>query len=131
MITWTYVEPLRNNMSIEAFEAHHNITLPMVYKAFARQYNNGYPSPNTFSLPNGDSCEVSHLYSFNREDAENIWDFNRPDNLSAGYVAFATDDFGNQLCFRLSDQAVIFADLDTNQLFEVAPDFSAFLTSLT
>ena len=117
-------------MIIEEFESVYHMTLPADYKALVRQYNNGYPSHNIFALPDGELCRMDHLYSFNRDDPENMWDFNTADNLDAGFVAFATDDFGNQLAFRMEDQSVVFADYDAGQLWEIAPDFQTFLAQL-
>lgn len=129
-MTWDFVEPITNEMSIEEFEADYNVTLPADYKDLARQYNNGYPSDNVFTLPDGEMCRVDHLYSFNRDDPENMWDFNSSANLEAGLVAFATDSFGNQLAFRMVDNAVVFADYDTDEILEIATDFQTFLGQL-
>lgn len=130
MITWNYIEPIDDDLSISEFEAVYAVTLPEDYKKLVLRCNNGYPSPNTFSMPDGEVNEMSHLYSFNRGDSENMWDFNSSDNLSAGYVAFGCDPFDNQLAFRLSDNAVVFADYDTDELVQIASDFQAFLRLL-
>lgn len=130
MITWNYVEPISNELNVEEFEADYSVTLPADYKALVHRCNNGYPSQDAFRMPDGEVNQMDHLYSFNRSDPDNMWDFNSSENLEAGYVAFGGDPFGNQLAFRLSDNAVVFADYDTGEIVEIAANFQAFLRLL-
>ncbi len=131
MITWSFVEALENPKTVEMFEADYGITFPEAYKEVVRKYNNGYPSKNVFSLPSGERCILNHLYSFNRSDAENMWDFNSHETLKEeGFVAFADDSFGNPIGFRLADGAVVVVDYDTEETVEIAKDFSALLCQL-
>lgn len=130
MITWSFVEPLRNEMSVEEFEADYGVAFPEAYKELVFQCNNGYPSYNCFELPSAEKCQLNHLYSFNREDTENMWDFNSAENIDAGFIAFADDSFGNQIAFRLADMAIVFVDYDADEITEIAGDFSAFLRQL-
>lgn len=130
MITWSFVETLCDAMSVEMFEMDYGITFPSAYKELVRKYNNGYPSKNVFSLPSGERCILNHLYSFNRSDSENMWDFNSNENLKEGFVAFADDSFGNPIGFRIVDGAVVFVDYDTEKIVVVAEDFQLFLCQL-
>ena len=131
MITWSFTEPLRNEASIEEFEANCGIQFPEAFKEIVLKHNNGYPSLNCFALPYGENSQFEHLYSFNREDTENIWNFNSRENLDAGMIAFAVDAFGNQIAFRAEDMAIVFIDYDTNEVSYIAGDFSTFLSQLT
>ena len=74
---------------------------------------------------------MKHLYSFNREDAENMWDFNSAENIDAGIIAFADDSFGNQIAFRMADNAIVFADYDSDEITKIADNFSDFINQLT
>lgn len=130
MITWSFVEPLRNEMSVEEFEADYDVVFPEAYKELVLQYNNGYPSRDSFTLPTGEICHLNHLYSFNREDTDNMWDFNSAENIEAGFIAFADDSFGNQIGFRVKDNAIVFVDYDVDEVTEIAVDFLAFLSQL-
>ena len=130
MITWSFIKPLRDDMCVKEFETDYNVVFPAAYKELVLQCNNGYPSHNMFKLPSGESCRMSHLYSFNREDTENMWDFNSAENLDAGFIAFANDSFGNQIGFRLADHAIVFADYDTGEISKIANDFLEFLRQL-
>lgn len=130
MLTWSFVEPLRDEMSVEEFEADYGVVLPAAYKELVRKNNNGYPSNDVVTLPSGESCCMNHLYSFNRDDSENMWDFNSSENLQAGFIAFADDSFGNEFGIRISDNAIIFADYDADEIVVIADDFSTFLCQL-
>ena len=130
MITWSFVEPLRDEMSVEEFEADYGVVFPAAYNELVRDNNNGYPSKDAFTLPSGESFRMNHLYSFNRDDSENMWDFNSNANLEAGFIAFADDSFGNQIGIRIADNAIVFADYDAYEITVVAEDFSAFLCQL-
>ena len=130
MITWSFVEPLRDEMSVEEFEADYGVVFPEEYKELVHQYNNGYPSHDAFALPSGENCRLNHLYSFNREDTDNMWDYNSAENIEAGFVAFADDSFGNQIGFRIKDNAIVFADYDANEITVIASDFLTFLSQL-
>ena len=63
MITWSFVEPLQDELSLEEFEADYGIALPEAYKALARKSNGGYPSHDTFALPSGEKVCMNHMYS--------------------------------------------------------------------
>lgn len=130
MITWSFVEPLRDEMSVEEFEADYGVVFPEEYKELVLQYNNGYPSRDSFTLPSGEICRLNHLYSFNREDTDNMWDYNSAENIEAGFIAFADDSFGNQIGFRVKDNAIVFVDYDVDEVTEIAVDFLAFLSQL-
>lgn len=131
MITWSFVEPLLDEMSIGQFEESYGITFPEAYKEIVLRYNGGYPSHNCFILPSGEDCRFNHLYSFNQEDSENMWRFNAGENTDAGLIAFADDSFGNQIAFRIADMAIVFIDYDVDEVTEIAGDFDAFLAQLT
>jgi hypothetical protein len=131
MITWSFAEPLRNEASIEEFEANCGIQFPEAFKEIVLKHNNGYPSCNCFALSSGELGQFEHLYSFNRDDAENVWDFNSRENLDVGMIAFAVDAFGNQIAFRAEDMAIVLIDYDTDEVSDIASDFSTFLSQLT
>lgn len=131
MISWSYVEPLHDDLSVGEFEADYGFLLPEEYKSLVYLYNSGYPSCNSFLLPTGEWCQMKHLYSFNREDAENMWDFNSAENIGAGIIAFADDSFGNQIAFRMADNAIVFADYDSDEITKIADSFSDFINQLT
>lgn len=127
---WKFVKPLENDYLIEEFEADFGITLPSDLRNLLESHNGGFPSRRYFLLPNGEDCAMKHLLSLNRGDRETLWKYNSAENLSAGYVFFANDAFGNLIGLVLKDGSILFADRDTDAIVQIAPNLAAFLDAL-
>lgn len=127
---WSFVKPLQDDLLLSIFEADYGVSIPTDLKDTILKYNNGWPECNTFYLPDKEACSLKHLLSFHKEDKENVWAYNKQENIEKGYVVFANDTFGNDIAFRIEDGAILFIDHDVEEIIEIAPDFHTFLTQL-
>ena len=131
-IQWRYVELLEKSSSIEEFESVVNYKFSSSFKKCVSENNGGRPSVGTFDTSKTKEREIKSLFSFNKEDEENIWSMNKwgcdkPNDL---FVAFAIDDFGNLICFDVNDDSVIFWNHELDKTEFVAKNFDEFLGML-
>ncbi|MBE6544189.1 MAG: SMI1/KNR4 family protein [Ruminococcaceae bacterium] len=127
---WKYVSPLKDPMSVEAFEADYSVELPRELKSIVREYNGGWPQKRNFTMENGEEGSVKRFLSFNTEDKESVWTFNSRESARHGYTVFAIDSFGNYIALRDLDKKVIFVDNDIDEVTVIASDFNTFLKCL-
>ncbi|ARZ63328.1 MULTISPECIES: SMI1/KNR4 family protein [Bacillus cereus group] len=101
-ITWSFMSktPVTNE-EIQAVEQYLNIKLPNDFVACVKKYDGGYPNPKVFDVPGQDENVFSDLLTLHIEDEYSIvQNYNSvKDRLVAKVYPFASDPFGNLLCF--------------------------------
>ena len=125
-VNWKYVTPLKNQNSIETFEAKYGVKFPEDLKEIFKQHNGGCPSAKYFDTASEQEQEFKSLLSFNEDDVENIYDFVFPDNKDV--IPFATDPAGNLFC--LYRNAIYYWQHETDRMEFLANSFSEFLGKL-
>lgn len=73
------------------------VVFPEAFVEIASKYNGGCPDRDIFDVPGRPECVFDYLISF----PEGIQEFIREagDRLPASLIPFATDPFGNAICF--------------------------------
>lgn len=129
---WKYVKPLAVKESIAAFEAESGYLFPQAFKDCVQESNGGKPTLSAFDTEFQKERAVKSFLSFNKDDRETMWKVNEwnKEELADKYIAFAIDNFGNLICFKKSDDSIVFLDLESMNVEFVAGDFSQFIQSL-
>ena len=137
---WKFVKPLRDAQQISKFEETVEYLFPQEFKEVVKQFNGGFPEKNTFDISESEECDFNNLLSFNKKDRGSIWnlvDRNTTkkqkwsvEGLPWKYVPFASDSFGDFICFDRSNNHIVLWDHETGKIEEVAKDFLSFLESL-
>ncbi|MCK5644959.1 MAG: SMI1/KNR4 family protein [Gammaproteobacteria bacterium] len=131
-IQWQYVIPLKENNLIEDFECAVTYEFPNSFKECVVNNNGGSPSLSAFDTNKTKERDMKSLFSFNKEDEENIWIMNEWDgnDLDNMFIAFAIDNFGNLICFDVNNDSIVFWNHETNETEFVANSFDEFLGKL-
>ena len=127
-ITWKYVKPLVNLISIVEYETLTGGLLPDDIKEVIKMYNGGRPSLKYYDLPNEKDKEFKTLLSFNRNDIENVFAFYPLDSANGKIVPFASDSAGNLFVIKEGKMFLWLHESDTTVF--LAESFSAFLATL-
>ena len=121
-----------------------NYVFTPAYAKVAVEYNGADFLKTRFKSRNGEEHEVTHLLSFNKEDADTVWQWLHVEegallatitkegvaDLTGCYFPFACDEAGNVVAFCMKDDRVVFLDCQTGEVQEVAAGFSEFLAGL-
>lgn len=131
-MNWKYVKPLKKTDSIYDFEESEKVEFPDSYIATVKKFNGGRPEKSIYDTDKTKERTIKSLLSFNDDDRETIRRTaeNLKEELNGKYIAFASDNFGNLICFDKKDMSVVFFDLETLNTEKIANDFSAFLDKL-
>ena len=131
-MNWKYVKPLKSEDAIQEFEEIYKFKFPDSFKECAYKYNGGRPEKDVYDTDKTKERTIKSLLSFNKDDRETIWKINDycSDELGDRYVAFAIDQFGNLICFALSDKSVVFMNMETLNIEMISNCFSDFLNKL-
>jgi hypothetical protein len=130
-ISWKYIKALESKSLIDDFERTENCRFDDAFKACVRENNGGRPSVNTFDTDRAKGRAMKSLLSFNPSDRANIREVNEVmKDAAAQYIAFASDNFGNLICFERESGRVVFQNHETGEIESVAPDFKAFMENL-
>jgi hypothetical protein len=131
-IQWKYVKTLESKSAIDAFETETQYRFSDAFKTCVRENNGGRPVPCAFDTEKTKGRAMKSLLSFNESDASNMRAINGAGigDIGKAYIAFASDNFGNLLCFDRAGGRVVFWDHETGAVERVADDFAAFLQSL-
>ena len=128
---WKYVKPLVSMDSIEKFEELVSYHFPEEFKKCIIECNGGRPIERTFDTDKVSGRELKSFLSFNMEDKETVWKLYEwlDKKVSDKYVVFATDNFGNMICFSKIDNSINFinheeVDMDVEK---IAKDFNEFM----
>ncbi|MCA1295004.1 SMI1/KNR4 family protein [Paenibacillus sp. alder61] len=136
-VTWKRVVGQINDAVIGKVEKTYNIAFPKDFKECVFQNNGGHPSPNIFYYKDGGEGVIDHLLSFTSDpNIVVIYEFIR-DEIPLGIFPFATDPFGNQICFDFRKNkekpTIVFYDheeVDEYSIIEICDSFSELLDSL-
>ncbi len=129
---WKYVKPLCSEELIAEYEALVSYRLPEAFKECVRQYNGGRPANRSFDTDKSQERSLKSFLSFNKGDRETVW--KTADCMSKRtlqlYVPFASDNFGNLICFDKQNDSVVFLDHESRGKETAAPDFRSFMEAL-
>lgn len=133
-IVWKYDEPLTDENLITEFETKSGFTFPPSYRSLVIEHNGARPDKKIFNTDSDEGHVFGNLLSFNKADTKNlnIWETNKnmPSDIDSKYIAFATDAFGNWICFNAEDGSIVFIDHDNFSIENIANDFDAFIDGL-
>lgn len=139
-MNWERIKLLSSEQLISEFENEVGYAFPVEFREVAINNNGASPELKEFS-----SKQKSHsvqrvfdrLLSFNKDDRMNIWRTNQiihtvwaKNGELDRYIVFATDPFGNKICFDKMDNRIVFIDHETLSIEPVANSFSEFIKSL-
>jgi len=137
---WNFVKPLRDYQQLCTFEETAGYLFPQEFRDVVKEYNGGSPEKTTFDTNVSEECDFNNLLSFNKNDADSIWnlvDRNTTkkqkwsvEGLPWKYIPFARDSFGDYICFDRSNNHIVLWDHETDEVEEAATDFLSFLESL-
>ena len=129
---WKYVKILSSVGCIDEFENLVEYSFPDEFKNCILSNNGGRPSKRKFDTDTQKERAIKSFLSFNREDRETVWkiqDWNK-DVLSRKYAAFAIDNFGNLVCFDISNNKIVFYDHENGEIEQIADNFTEFMERL-
>ncbi len=136
-IIWKYIRPLTKE-ALNETQNSLGVVFPTSYTECVLHNNGGRPTPSTFDYPNQQGAVFQRLLPVAAEDRYGIL-FTMDalsDRLAPGYVPFASDPFGNYLCFRYpagKDVHIFFWDHEKGSDVSPVPvcdGFDALLRSL-
>ncbi|ANP80092.1 1,3-beta-glucan synthase regulator [Bacillus sp. B25(2016b)] len=140
-ITWINVSEKKvTDEQIEQLEEYFGIKFPNDFIECVKKYDGGYPTPDTFNIPNQDEDSLNNLLTLDSErKISMLQTYNSiKDRLVDKVYPFARDPFGNLLCFdyRNNPQSptVVFWDHEEEEMEEsiypVCSSFAELLDSL-
>jgi cell wall assembly regulator SMI1 len=98
-IKWERIVGGVDETIINLIEEKFSIRFPKEYKECVMKYNGGHPIPNIFYFTDEGEGIFDHLLSFTSEPSiEEVYDI-ISDYIPEGIIPFATDPFGNDICF--------------------------------
>lgn len=100
-------------------------------ESFLLEHNNGRPVKCAFDTQKTKERTIKKVLSYNSEDIENVYDFESVFKDSGlGLYPFATDSFGNFICFRKSDNTLVFWSLEDDGVEHIADSVREFVDKL-
>ncbi|MFC7677701.1 SMI1/KNR4 family protein [Paenibacillus sp. GCM10028914] len=136
-ITWERVVGEVSEDIINKVERTYDIVFPKDYRECVIRNNGGHPKPNIFFYKDEGEGVFEHLLSFTSEpNIVVVYEFIR-DYMPEGIFPFATDPFGNQLCFdyrkNKDSPSIVFRDheeIGEEGIIELCDTFSELLETL-
>ncbi|MCL2797367.1 MAG: SMI1/KNR4 family protein [Firmicutes bacterium] len=133
-LEWKVARPLVDKTPIEKFEKMIGAIMPNDYVECAVKNNAGYPVQEVFLTESGVEHVFNNLLSFDESKRMNIfktYESARTVTGNKGLVPFASDSFGNYICFDFASGAkVVFWDHETNKIDPVCSTFTELLAKL-
>ena len=130
-MNWNFVEPLKSANLIDEFESLVGYEFPGDFKEFVMQYNGGRPEHKAYDTDTTEGRVFNKLLSFNKDDISTVWKTNgNIEGLPDKYVVFATDPFGNLICFDKDNDNVIFWNHEDESVEHIANTFTELLDKL-
>ena len=132
-LTWKYVKTLGDRHAVGAFLEENNLSLPEDLIACLKNNNGGRPNRKTFDTDRSKEHMIKTLLSFNRGDAETVYTaFTtlRKEYQKFDLVPFASDPFGNFICYDDSRGDIVLWLHETNQTEKISDSFTDFLNML-
>lgn len=124
---WKYVKKIKDINSVEKVEMRYAVSLPIFLKETILRYNGGRPERNIFDSQNCKEKVFKCLLSYNENDRENIYAFDK--FFKNKYIPFAVTEFGDVLCLDDEKQVVLY--LHESDSFErVCKDVCSFFEGL-
>ena len=134
---WEWTEELKDESLIEEFEGFVGYTLPEDFKAAIPYINGGSPEYSDFNAGKSSVLDIDTILSFNKDDTDNIWNFQGFDDtcedyegFSERYVSFAISVGGDHICFDRTNNRVVYVDLEYAEATDVAASFTEFIDLL-
>jgi hypothetical protein len=140
-ITWIGVSKKEiTDNEIKKVEQYFNIKLPNDFIECVKEYDGGYPRPKVFDIPGLDESTFNDLLTLHIDDKYSI--VQRYENIKDRLVdlvfPFASDSFGNFLCFDYRNNpespTIVFWDHEEEDIekaiFPVCSTFTELLDSL-
>lgn len=131
-IEWDCVKPLKNEKAVDVLEIKYAFKLPDDLKKCIKENNAGVPSPCAFDLGNNKGKIFASLLSFNREDADNVYDFlggcETPDKKRLERFPFGIDPAGNLLC--VENDKIVFYYCEREKSYTICESFTELMTLL-
>lgn len=113
LVTWRWNEPPLKEGDVAKIERLWSEKLPGDYLECARLNHGGHPTPPCFDMPNRTQAVFNRLLPFSgkTDRLDLVWIQIR-DRLPERVYPFASDPFGNYLCFDYRDSvpSVVFWD---------------------
>lgn len=129
-IVWSFSTTLNDVNSINDVESKFVITLPHELKDIIINNNGGYPSKSKVSIPGFGETDMKMLLSFNKEDAETVYDI--MDYFAKKYhgrvIPFAVDSGSGYFCVK--DNYIVFISEGNSTPIPIAENVSSFLNQL-
>lgn len=101
---WKYVKPLTDGKSIANIEQKYDVEIPKYVKDIIIKYNGGRPLKNIFNTKNTEEIVFKSLLSYNKEDKENIYIYDKL--FHKGYIPFAITEFGDAICVNIDNEFI-------------------------
>lgn len=100
-MNWKYVKKIKDKNTIDMIN---NSNIPMELKQLIKQYNGGRPEKNIFDTKSSKERVLKSLISYNKEDKENIYMYEKIFNK--GLIPFAVTEFGDIICINTETSEV-------------------------
>jgi hypothetical protein len=122
--------------AVNSVAAKWGVKFPTKYVRIAAKYNGGCPDRDIFDVDGRPECVFDYLLTVPNGIVE--WYDDTKDRLPDGVYPFATDPFGNAICFDYRTgpkPTIVFWDHeavidDPRQVLPIAESFTAFLKHL-
>jgi len=140
-IRWKWTDLPLNKTTIEQTEKTLNVKFPNDYVKTIMKYNGGYSSIKYFNCGNKKDLVFDSLLNLKagEDDVSLVETYNNiKDRLPNNIVPFASDPFGNFICFNFNDKPatvcfwdheIAFSDVDKS-ITRLSSSFSEFLDLL-
>ena len=115
-LTWKYVKTLGDRHAVEAFLEENNLSLPEDLIVCLKDNNGGRPNRKTFDTDRSKGHMIKTLLSFNHGEFD--------------LVPFASDPFGNFICYDDSRGDIVLWLHETNRMEKISDSFTNFLNML-
>lgn len=124
-----FIKKLKDKSLITEFQNKYLYVFPYSYVEFIKINNGGRPKYERFMTKKGIERCIKSFLSFNFDDIENIWDVVEI-VWNQSLVPFATDNFGNMICFNVKTNQVIFWNHEDCSIDSIAGSFRVFIEKL-
>ena len=128
MTNWRYVKPLEDKNQLVETERTFGSYFGSAYVLAVIENNGGRPPVDSYNTNLTKERTIKSLLSYNKDDFGNIYKaIQIVDKIRDDVFPFATDDFGNYICFRKKDSSIVFLDFETGELEKITDSFQDFL----
>ena len=107
-LKFSSVRPAPSERDFDEFEVRFGVHLPIIYRAFLKCANGGYPAVDTFESNDGEQWAVNNFFLIGPETDSTealAWNYinRRPETLVA-FLPIARDGFGNIFLLSLDSE---------------------------